>query len=87
MHALWTYPKLVPTWVPNDLARKLASRRHLSLLDVLSDLFVPGNEDSIVEFAFMLWLLWNRRNNALHQNELKPLSCIPQLALCYRRNF
>uniref|UniRef100_A0A2N9GCA1 RNase H type-1 domain-containing protein n=1 Tax=Fagus sylvatica TaxID=28930 RepID=A0A2N9GCA1_FAGSY len=81
MHALWTYPKLVPTWVPNDLARKLARRRHLSLLDVLSDLFVLGNEDSIAEFAFMLWLLWNRRNNALHQNELKPLSWIPQLAL------
>jgi hypothetical protein len=73
MHALWTCPKLVPAWVPNDLARKLARRPHLSLLEVLSDLFVLGNEDSIAEFAFMLWLLWNRRKKALDQNELKPL--------------
>uniref|UniRef100_A0A2N9GD89 Uncharacterized protein n=1 Tax=Fagus sylvatica TaxID=28930 RepID=A0A2N9GD89_FAGSY len=71
MHALWTYPKLVPTWVPNDLARKLARRRHLSLLDVLSDLFVLGNEDSIAEFAFMLWLLWNRRIRTVTDTILK----------------
>jgi hypothetical protein len=87
MHALWTCPELLSVWVPHTLARKLTRRRYLSLLDVLSDLFMLGTVESIAEFCFTLWLLWNRRNKALYRNEFDPLCSIPQLAASLSSEF
>jgi ribonuclease HI len=87
MHALWTCPELLSAWVPHTLARKLTRRRYLSLLDVLSDLFMLGTVESIAEFCFTLWLLWNRRNKALYRNEFDPLCSIPQLAASLSSEF
>ena len=77
MHALWTSPELLSAWVPHTLARKLTRQRYLSLLDVLSDLFMLGTVESIAEFCFTLWLLWNQQNKALYRNEFDPLCSIP----------
>ena len=51
------------------------------MLDVLAHLFEIGSAASVAEFAFMLWLVWQRRNKALDQDELANLDNIPGLAV------
>lgn len=51
------------------------------MLDVLAHLFEIGSAASVAEFAFMLWLVWQRRNKALYQDELANLDNIPGLAV------
>uniref|UniRef100_A0A2N9F4S2 Reverse transcriptase domain-containing protein n=1 Tax=Fagus sylvatica TaxID=28930 RepID=A0A2N9F4S2_FAGSY len=80
-HALWSCPVLTSVWASNALATKLFRRHHGTFLDILSDLFVMGTIQSIAVLAFMLWLLWNRRNKALYRNEVESLDSIPTLAL------
>lgn len=80
MHALWSYPCLTTVWASNALASKLFQRHHVSILDILSDLFVLGQVDSIAELVFMLWLVWNRRNHLVYRNDAASLDSIPLLA-------
>uniref|UniRef100_A0A2N9IFR8 Uncharacterized protein n=1 Tax=Fagus sylvatica TaxID=28930 RepID=A0A2N9IFR8_FAGSY len=80
MHALWTCPLLMPLWTRHKLTRKAVRCRYTSLLDVVGHLLEYDSDASLAEFAFMLWLVWQRRNKAMYQSELTNLDDIPLLA-------
>ena len=80
MHALWTCPLLMPLWIRHKLTRKAVRCRYTSLLDVVGHLLEYDSDASLAEFAFMLWLVWQRRNKAMYQSELTILDDIPLLA-------
>uniref|UniRef100_A0A2N9IJ26 Reverse transcriptase zinc-binding domain-containing protein n=1 Tax=Fagus sylvatica TaxID=28930 RepID=A0A2N9IJ26_FAGSY len=79
LHALWTCP-LLPLWTPYKLTRKVVRSCYTSLLDVVGHLLEYESDASLAEFAFMLWLVWQRRNKAMYQSELNNLDDIPLLA-------
>uniref|UniRef100_A0A2N9EM29 RNase H type-1 domain-containing protein n=1 Tax=Fagus sylvatica TaxID=28930 RepID=A0A2N9EM29_FAGSY len=80
MHALWTCPLLMPLWTHHKLTRKAVRSCYTSLLDVVGHLLEYESDASLAKFAFMLWLVWQRRNKAMYQSELNNLDDIPLLA-------
>jgi hypothetical protein len=80
LHALWTCPLLIPLWTPHKLTRKAVRSCYTSLLDVVGHFLEYESDASLAEFAFMLWLVWQRRNKAMYQSELNNLDDIPLLA-------
>ena len=81
LHALWSCPSLGPIWASHRLARKVFGRNPLSMIDVISQLFVLGTASTTAEVLLMLWLIWTRRNKVLYQHILDPLDDIHSLAL------
>ena len=65
LHALWTCPLLTPLWHHHKLTRKVSRCCYQSLLDVIGHLFEIESAASMAEFAYMLWLVWQRRNKAM----------------------
>ena len=70
----------MPLWTHHKLTRKAVRSCYTSLLDVVGHLLEYELDASLAEFAFMLWLVWQRRNKAMYQSELNNLDDIPLLA-------
>ena len=81
MHALWSCPLIAPIWSRYAHVRKIIRYRPASIIEVISSSFHLYAKATFTVFSFSLWLIWNRRNKALYQNELDPIDALIPLAV------